>query len=646
MPLDQEWINALSDSFRQSRSHLYARLLPTRQLIADVYTGRDPSISRPPGWFLSAFPTQAVNLDQIRLPDNTANLLFATTQTLVAATFPATPSVRAEALTDGATPLAEDQTLLNDFTFLHAGTDEAAQRADYLALNNGWAGMKLVGKRQGPLHRRVRVLAVDPLACGWEPFLRRYFWHTYIVGLDQVPDSYVPKGQGAAPLRPWSLLEITEIYVEQWGGVKSRMVVFSKVFDHMPGPDADAAQQQATSELGEYVHDEPLSICPLALLQFTEPAHGEDVPPSEVLQWLPLIRSITKMQDKIDRQGRFAGIIYLYLAGWIADKDIKMVLENPDAIAHFIKVGPPKTWNPGPDEPNVDSKLRPVEMRSILPELVQALQVQLNLFDRVSGVFELQRGEFPSGTQTATEVVKVSTNAELRNLRRREKMADALAQLGHVLLANQRDWYGERITIPGTHGLLRDITIPSGAAAEFSVRVDAVELGHMARRGDLQGIFQGFQLILQANGEQRGSMTAAAREGLRRTLSALGWTDVKTFVPPVVSDDNPPDAMMEHLLRGTPIIARPGQDHAAHIAYLRGFLEAEETRENPNRRAMGEAAAAIMDHQNMERASRAPQVGQGAEVAGTAAQAVASPSPMTAALLSGGRIPQAATPVL
>jgi len=580
MTLDQDTIQQLGQDVAQATQYLTSALQDSRSLIAAIYKGEDPD--NPGNYILPGLPNYgSISISSHVFQDATANLLFSNVQTLLAALYPATPTIKAVPAVGGATELAEQQTKLHQFVFSNADATNAWQRAILYALFHGYAGLKLLYKKSGPINKRIRLEAIDPIACGWEPFLHRFSFHSYYIAVSELQPEWRKGLPNNLQLKPWETLRITEVYLHGYAGVNDTMVVFANPEAQKNEPQALDLWQQPPG-IGQPIAEQKTKTNPIAFVRFTEPAPGEDVPPAEVVSWLPLIRLITTILRKIEREVLLANRLLLYDGSSIKPEQIQQI-DIGGANEYWLKVSPEGFEGViNAEFSGVSNRVRPVERDSLLPDLVASLNVARDMLEEVTGIRQIQKGIFPGGRQTAAEVQVVSSNAELRNLVRREAITAAFTQLARAVHDIQRDVFGEYIELPSKAGI-ETILVPNPQIAQFAFRIDPVELGHLARRGDPNATLTALQILTQVRAQFRGAMPPEIRFMVRETLKALGIQeyDNLTIAPPM-SEDDPVMAVTEALLEGRDIVAMPGQDHEAHMAVIQQMLNRELAKPQPN----------------------------------------------------------------
>jgi len=618
--ISEEQIDSLTDAIVRAKGQLYCDILEQRRAIRAEYTNGGVLTSgdlRP----YSSGPSDPQtthyglggSLNQLVLSGK-ANLFQSTIQTISAATFPATPTIRVEALEDALQAEVEDENDLLNQVVLRASLDKAMERATTFALLSAWAGIKCVmdfSKSKKP-QDRVKFVAVDAIACGWEPHFRRFKWHSYQLQASEVPKSRWPKDKD---IKPEQMLLIHEVYVRQFGEIKERTVYFAAPWGQEARENRDEQHRFSLSDPGAYTTDEESYGCPLGIVSFLPPAPGFDIPQPETLAWVPIAYALNRLADKISSEAGRINSVYVYDSARVSKDAVEAAIGSPGNIASCVEVRIRGDNQLGIDEGlrGVEQALRPVEHQTVLNELLATWNLYFGLWQVVTGIGELQRGEIPGGRQTATEIQTASNNSELRGARRREAVADVITELGHYLLRNQRRVFGSTIKLKG-----RRLAVPDPESVQFSLRVDPVELGHLVKRGDFQNQVAGHQLITQTFQAFPAGAPAAVLESTRRTLTTLGWRDVEAFLPYKLGTDTPADRIQEFLLRGTPIVVNPDDQHDQFHAYYDRWIRMEGAKPEPSIHALEEVSAAMQLHAIHAAASRIPtQGGAGMSVQGS-----------------------------
>jgi len=133
----------------QSQTDINESISGTAKLVADIYTGRDPSA----GSRAVIVGDQGLPYDQYidatkattwRPPQTTANLFLSRVRQIVTALTPGVPSFHVQAMVPGASHQAEDQNEITNWQVKHGGLTEAMRRTAFEGLLSPHFGTKIV----------------------------------------------------------------------------------------------------------------------------------------------------------------------------------------------------------------------------------------------------------------------------------------------------------------------------------------------------------------------------------------------------------------------------------------------------------------------------------------------------------------------
>jgi len=573
--IKEEAAAALTDLVSRAMTKVAEPIEGSQRLIADIYTGRDPS-----GGGSLDFGDQGTPYDEAldalkptstwTPPKTTANLFMSRLRQIVTALTPGVPSFRVEARTPGAIPAAEYQNELIQFVTDHGDLNEAMRRAAFLGMVSPYFGVKLVVNGDAQVaYDACSFLAIESSACGYEPFHRRFTWHTYQKQWGDLPLDYRPKVDGGAKPDEWEICEVTEVYHEGFRfGRKDMGEHPMSVFVKRLGDLETDLTETSEVTVGDYVYTEDLPDCPLVIGNYLDPAPGEDLPPCEVVSWIPLMRMIVQTLVQINREVTTVNNIILY------DKSAI----SPETISIIQNAVPGARIYAGVDADNADrgvnATMRPIEQNSILNEYLASLQTYMALFDDITGVGPIDRGVSANPRKSATEASSIVNSSSRRNRDRLEILARCWGDIARVHHSYQRVLYGTAIEVPlPGKGLSRIIPIPDPEVMHFAFTVDPVELGHLSRKDDLDTNFNWLTTMTNIYGTFQGAMPRMVRESLRRTGKALGIVDVDHYLDTPVIEEGPQDRYMRHLQTGEPIIVSGDDQHDMYIAYYSKLLD-------------------------------------------------------------------------
>lgn len=568
----------LGDLVRSAAQAMSAPIEGTERIIADLYAGRDAGANHfirdgLSSAYVAVNPTKAVNIGGWTPPETSVNILLSRLQQITAGIFPSKTTFSTKPRLPGAARLSEVQNTISQFVTDHGNLTAVMRRAGFAGMMAPYFGVKFVPDPDAPLYKRVTYEAVEARNCGYEPFQRRFMWHTYGRQWGDLPQSWrtqFRKRVGEVAPNDWDIFRVTEVYHDgfRFGSPRAKesgcpMSVFIK-------PDRDENWRRTEAEdhdtgtgfaPGLYVQSENLIACPLVIRSFNQPAPNEDVAPAEVVNWIPQIRKIMQTLVQINREVRNLNTIYLYRRGAFDDKLIDQ-LATQGIPSETLFLG----CDADDSENGVNATMRPVEQADNLNSLLAVLSNDIALFDDMIGLSPMERGIAQNPRKSATEAQSITAASTRRNRARLEVVADALSELFQIQFEYQRDLFGSTITIPVGELEVR-LDVPDPTTAQFAFEVDPVELGHLSKQGDADALFNGLTVISNTLAMFQGSLPKAVREMLRRVLHAQGVPDADALIDRPVLDSTPNDRYQEYLLHGTPIPVAATDEHQAFIAY-------------------------------------------------------------------------------
>jgi hypothetical protein len=188
------------------------------------------------------------------------------------------------------------------------------------------------------------------------------------------------------------------------------------------------------------------------------------------------------------------------------------------------------------------------------------------MLDDVIGTGPMDRGTPVNPEKSATEARSITVNANKRNKQRLEVVAAAFSELFRVQHAYQRDVFGPTAIVP-VGDRIRTIPVPDPETAAFTFEVDPIDIEHLSRRGEIEGLLAAIAQTTQTIGVFRGSIPRVIRELLRRYGKAVGIVDSDLMLDAPVLEQGPHDRYMKALQEGTSIQVSPQDDHEAYVAY-------------------------------------------------------------------------------
>lgn len=575
--LSEEAASTLRENLERAKALIDAQLEASQTTIANIYAGRDPGISLMP-WATVPLrqslnwgnPAETIGTIEVlsgwSVPEAAANLFLSRVRTLVAALVPGVPKIEVAARTPGATRAAEDQNLLTAITSEYSNLKEAMERASFLGLLSPIIGAKFIPKPdEKQAHRRAEFIALDPGTFGYEPHHRRFTWHTYAVQWEDFKWKDYVEVEDGSPMKPHELVQITEVYHKDFAtGSDYKGQVPVSIFAKLRA--APKGQQDKPDAVGEYIITGLVPENPIVTSSFLPPAPSEDIPPAEAVAWVPIVRMIVRVLGQIDHEVKRSNRIILYNANTIRQEHVQEIATLDVAQEIYIPVDS--------DDENVSHKMRPVERVPILNELLATLNAYLAVLDDITGISAIDKGMAANPRKSATEAEAITFSANRQHRVRLRVVAKMFADLARVHQKWQRELYGKALAIPADDDrMVRSIAIPSPEQAEFSFRVDPIELENLSRRGEIESNMTALQLIGQQYANFSGSMPKVVRELSRRVSKTMGFVDVDDYLDMPVLEVGPADRYMRHLETGEDIPVFETDQHQMFIPYYLAVLE-------------------------------------------------------------------------
>lgn len=574
--ISEEAIQKLKALVEEAINAVQKPLEGTEKLVSDIYTGRDPlggslrMILGDGGMPLNTI-VDAERIGSWRPPETTANLFLSRIRQIVTALTPGVPSIDSRPRIAGAAKLAEYQNEITEWVSDHGDLEEAMRRCAFLGLLSPYVGCKLVIDKSKYTTEKVKFLAVEPGDCGYEPFHRRFKWHTYQKQWGDLPKHWKITTEGEEELNPWDICQVTEVYHEGFRFGSDKMGDYPmSIFVQSNGEDTNAlgrTRKGSNGGLGNYVTTEDTKVCPLEIVSFLDPAPKEDVAPAEVLSWIPIMRMIVQVLVQINREISTVNKVVLYDKEAISDDVVSIIQQATPGATVFAPVDVDDATR------GVNATMRPVEQASVLNEYLASLQTYMSLFDDVTGVSPTDRGAAQNPRKSATEASSIVNSGNRRNRDRLEVLANLWASMARIHHKNQRSIYGKQVEIPLSNGLVHTIPVPDPKTAEFAFRVDAVELGHLSRRGDVETQMNWLTTVTNVMQTFQNAAPRIVRETLRQLGKAMGITDVDLYLDAPVIEAGPEDRYIAHLQTGNAIPVYQEDQHQMYIAYYGKILQ-------------------------------------------------------------------------
>ena len=585
----------------------------TEKLIADIYAGRDHTSAME-----SFVPEQGIPLKQWvshtststgwRAPQTMANLLQTRARQITTALNPGVPTIHVKPRNIGAAKYAEAQSILYDFIMQHAGMEEAIRRFVQSALFNPYAGIRVWFnlEKKTPAYDRIRVETVEGKDCGWEPFYRRFKYHRYRTQLgDLTPEmrKRLAKELEWEKLRPedrpedYDIVEVVEVYHDQFLGGHRKLTEAVKNKEGYPCSswvrlleDSYEPDLNQGITLGVYTGTKLLPKCPLIIGSFLEPGTNEDVPPAEVISWLPPLRGIVNTLIQITREATTVNNVILYDDS-IEPEHVDAIQDAPPSATVYVPIAT--------DENGVAQKMRPMEKANHIPELMQALGVHMNMLDEITGVTATSMGRAENPRKSATEAGALAQSSNQRNEDRLKVMSKVWQEVAEVIHYNQRKVFGKSVQITNDNNTTISVAVPSYLQAAYTFRVDPVELGHMSKQNEADQLLSWVTIFSNAFLQFQGSMPRIIRESLRRVAKLMGIENVDAYLDAPVIEEGPEDRYISFLENGGEIVVSETDDHNLHIGYYTAVLEKALNSPDPVSQPIAVLKKTIEKHQGL-----------------------------------------------
>lgn len=619
-------------------------------LISDIYSGRDHTSSME-----SFIPAQGISLKQWvdhtststdwRAPQTMANLLQTRARQIITALNPGVPTIHCKPRNVGAAKYAEAQNKLYNFLMQHAKMEQCMRKFVQSALFNPYAAIRVWFdyEKSTPDYERVRVETIEGRDCGWEPFYRRFKYHRYRTQIGDLPKSlrdrfwtemeYNQLNKEDQP-EDYDIVEVVEVYHENFLGGHRRLT--EEVQKNRTCPyscwvrsldETYEPTHESEIQLGKYCGTKVAPVCPIIMGNFLEPATNEDIPPAEVISWLPPLRGIVNTLIQIGREANTVNKVILYDDS-IEPEHIDAIMEAIPSATLYIPIAT--------DENGVAQKMRPMEKSNHIPELMQAFGVYMSMLDEITGVTATSMGRAENPRKSATEAGALAASSNQRNEDRLKVMSRVWQDVAQVIHHNQRKLFGKSVSIVSDNGVVNEILVPSPQMADFQFRVDPVELGHMSKQNEADQLLSWVTIFSNAFLQFQGSMPRIIRESLRRVALLMGIENVDAYLDAPVIEEGPEDRYVNLLENGGELMVQETDDHNLHIGYYTAILDRAIGSGNAMSVPVAALRDAIVKHQDfMAKAQQGmQQPGGGGIVPGMGPEG--QPSADTAAMMQSG----------
>jgi len=572
--LTDEAAEALKQAVRGAMTAARAQVVAHQSEIGDLYTGRVTITRHRPDY--DSLPSGGLSINQphptktsfqTREQRISANLFLSRLrQVMVQITPLGTPSWRPEALVGEAVGLVEDQQLILDALASSSGMEHVVERLALLLPTQPYFGVRIwPAEDKGPIAGSVqRWEAIEADFCGYEPFHRRFSWHSYSIQVGDAPEFVEKYATEHLNRKPWETVIVTEVFhpgFEFGDDVTYTASPAVPTSWFVSGAKELYPRRRKSPDLGELVHTADTDAPVLYIDRALDPAPGEDFAPPEVASWIPIYRSIVKVLDQIIHEVQTTNRVNLYDAEAISDPEIQKILKANPGDEVYVKVDTAKIT--GENSRGVNATMRPTERNSALSEYIATLNLLLSLYDDVTGVGPLDRGTAVNPEKSATEAAGLFQAAGDRRRDRLRVMARVLVAMGEMYMVRQRKLLGETTTVVLSDTQSVDIRVPN---APMAIRLNASALEAMSRADSLEALMTAHTILVNdAATFQSPSALRMLDESRRRLLKKMGWKDIDQYVDTLPETRDPLTRYIRALHTGEEIVVMESDNHAAYI---------------------------------------------------------------------------------
>ena len=165
--LNEESAQELSALIAKSMDTVSGPLKGSSKLIADIYTGRDPTGGLSQLIGEQGYPAHKLNeplsVGAWRPPETTANLFLSRLRQIVTSLTPGVPSFLVKARIAGAAHLAEKQHTITRLMTDHGQLREAMRKAAFIGMLSPYFGVKISTDKDEKIpYFRYKYSAIDP----------------------------------------------------------------------------------------------------------------------------------------------------------------------------------------------------------------------------------------------------------------------------------------------------------------------------------------------------------------------------------------------------------------------------------------------------------------------------------------------------
>ena len=563
---------ALGAAVRAAMLEARSRIHQDQRDVGELYTGtlsitrHMPDYERLPAEGLPAgtpHPTTATVIG--RRSTTAANLFYSRLRQVVVQTTPlGIPAWRPEALVGEAVGLVEDQQTILDSVAASSGMEYAVERIAALLPTQNWYGVRARFRSgKGPIFGAVEGWEIiEASHCGYEPHHHRFSWHTYTVQAGDAPTFLQDYIRDHLQRKSWENVTITEVFHGDFDlGVKYSALPKVPTSFFVSGEEELYPRKRVTPELGELVVTTDIPSAELYIDRALDPAPNEDLPPSEVSNWIPIYKSIIRVLDQILHEVETTNSITLYERDAFKLDVIEKIQKAPPGEKIFAPVD---TQDAGAENPRgVNATMRPVERNSALSEYIATLNILLSMYDDVTGVGPLDRGLSSNPEKSATEAAGLFQAAGDRRRDRLRVIARTLAAMGYMFMARQRKLLGSTTTVVLSDTQSVDVRVPD---APMAIRLNSSALENMSRADSLEAqLTMHTTLVNDAANFQSPSALRMLDESRRRLLKKMGWKDIDQYMDIYPDSRGPFERYIKALHTGEAIKVLESDNHATYI---------------------------------------------------------------------------------
>jgi len=471
---------------------------------------------------------------------------------------PGVPSIGIKPDGPGAAMVVDDQRRINRLLQHNGEIREAFSKAFFNGLFETHYGVCYMFDKEKPVDKRAWVQAFDALTCGYEPRLRRFSWISEEVQwgkLSSEERSAFREGKNAAlkekaRRQKKRFVEYEEPSLDR---VLQRIKVwhkklclkglenFKKVSYSIFLTDTERDVADTTMVKPEvYIHTAEEEACCLVIGSTSVDHPGGDIPYPEVTDWLPTLSQVVVSMQAVNMEQSQFMRIRLFNKKAMSREDIQEAYQDP--VNGIIWLG----LNVEEYATGVSSQARPIESDTNMTMSLTAYSHNMTLLQIIAGVDMHDFGDAPSPRKSATESNNIVQSSRQRRAERLQRVAGTMRDVFKVHHRMQRTVYGETIVTP--HGI--QIRVPNPEEADYVMRVDAVELGHLDTQADIQAQMNWLSILTNIFQVFQGQPPAALRMQLGKIAHIMGDEDLADYFGTPASEDTPQDRVVEMLLGG------------------------------------------------------------------------------------------------